>query len=493
MKKDALSSLRLFTVFFLAAMFLPRLVPQGLFGDGLLYASLARNLAEGKGSMWAPWFSSGYWLDFASGAPYFENPPLMIWLEAVFFRIIGDYWWVEKLYSLLLFVINAWLIVRIWEIPLRGTDFQGKYGWFPLLLWYLTTPAVWGNPNNMMDNNLLTFCLLGLYFALDGLFSGKNLRWKLTLAGVSVYLGLMTKGPVGLYPVATPFLFMLTATLPAIRKADIAKGALRSAWVGLVALGLFALMLALVPESRVYFENYWQKRLGVVLSGVREDAELTGLARLSIFRILAKEMAVLIAAFFILFFISRRKKINAGPFRHERRTGLLFLLLGFAATLPIMLSARQNGIYIIPAMPVFALAAGYWHLPLLHHWLAPSPGKTTRFFEKLRWLSIAGLIVLSAYVVFLFGKPGRDRALLHDLPMIRQAIPKGEKVLVCEKLMYDQQLHTYLQRFHHLELTRDTSACRFALADKNCVPDITSYGFVPVNRAEDTYMVFRKP
>ena len=102
MKKDALSSLWLFTVFFLAAMFLPRLVPQGLFGDGLLYASLARNLAEGKGSMWAPWFSSGYWLDFASGAPYFENPPLMIWLEAVFFRILGDYWWVEKLYSLLL-------------------------------------------------------------------------------------------------------------------------------------------------------------------------------------------------------------------------------------------------------------------------------------------------------------------------------------------------------------------------------------------------------
>ncbi len=91
MKKDALSSLRLFTVFFLAAMFLPRLVPQGLFGDGLLYASLARNLAEGKGSMWAPWFSSGYWLDFASGAPYFENPPLMIWLEAVFFRIIGAF------------------------------------------------------------------------------------------------------------------------------------------------------------------------------------------------------------------------------------------------------------------------------------------------------------------------------------------------------------------------------------------------------------------
>src|SRR5690606_10339946 len=98
-------------------------------------------------------------------------------------------------------ILNAWLIVRVWEVPLRGTVFQEKFGWFPLFFWYFIPSAIWGNPNNLMDNNLLTFCLLALWVGLDGVFSRRRLWLKLTLAGVFVYLGLMTKGPVALYPV----------------------------------------------------------------------------------------------------------------------------------------------------------------------------------------------------------------------------------------------------------------------------------------------------
>ena len=263
MKKAAPSPFWLFTVFFLGLMLLPRLVTQGMFGDGLLYASLARNLAEGRGSLWAPFFSTGYFVPFASGNPYFENPPLMLWLQAGFFRLLGDFWWVEKLYALLLFLLNAWLLVRVWETPLRGTPYQGKYGWLPLLGWYLIPSVVWGNPNNLMDNNLLTFCLLALWCALDGRFSGRKVWLKLTLAGGCVYLGLMTKGPVALYPVAAPFLLALAA----LRRSDdyqsserylqlpqrsddwkpsdrgLAAGFLQSAWMGLVAAGMFVLML----------------------------------------------------------------------------------------------------------------------------------------------------------------------------------------------------------------------------------------------------------
>ncbi len=471
--KKAVAPLWIFTLLFLAAMFLPRLVTQGMFGDGLLYASMARNLAEGKGAVWAPWFSTGYWIDFASGAPYFENPPLMIWLQAGFFRLFGEGWWVEKLYSLFLFVLNAWLIVRVWETPLRGTVFQKKFGWLPLFFWYFIPSVIWGNPNNLMDNNLLTFCLLALWVGLDGVFSQRRLWLKLTLAGVFVYLGLMTKGPVALYPAAVPFLFALT-TRPAAqsrRTKEWPRGIFQSLWIGIVAAGLFALMLVLIPESRMYFENYWHQRLGVVLSGVREDAALTGWARLSIFAILAKELAAVAVLSLILFFISRKRKITVGqsPSQHETdHLFLLFLLLGFAGTLPLMLSARQSGMYIIPSLPMFALAAGYFHLRVLHSWFSESGEKTARFLRRLKAWSVAGVFVLVAYLIFLFGQPGRERALLHALPHIQQAIPKGEKVGVCEKLMRDEHAHTYLQRFHHLELTRDLSVCRFVLTDRVC-------------------------
>lgn len=466
MKKEAFSPLWLFTILFLAAMFLPRLVQQGMFGDGLLYASLARNLAEGKGSMWAPFFSSGYWIDFASGNPYFENPPLMIWLQAGFFWLFGDHWWVEKLYSLLLFILNAWLIVRIWEIPLRGTNFQGKYDWLPLFLWYFIPSVIWGNPNNLMDNNLLTFCLLALLFASDGLFSQRRIWLKMTLAGACVFLGIMTKGPVALYPIAAPFLFYAV-----IHRTTWFRGIFQSIWIGLIAIGLFALMLVLIPEARNYFENYWEKRLGVVISGIRADAELSGWARLSIFGILAKELAGVAVIFFALFFISRNKK-NQGERIisnfNPQKISLLFLLLGLASALPLMLSARQSGMYIIAGLPMFALAAGYFHLPLLRSWLGEPSEKTARFLKKLSVFSVAGFFILLVYDLFLFGKPGREKALLNDLPYLQQTLPKGEKIAVCEKLMSDLHAHTYLQRFHHLELTRDFSTCRYALTDRIC-------------------------
>lgn len=500
MKKSAAPAPWAFTVLFVAAMFLPRLVPQGLFGDGLLYASMARNLAEGKGSMWAPWFSSGYWLDFASGAPYFENPPLMIWLQAGFFLALGDHWWVEKLYALLLLLLNAWLIVRVWEVPLRGTARQRSFGWFPLLLWYFITPVLWGNPNNLMDNNMLTFCLLALLISTDGLFSGQGIPVKLTIAGLFVFLGFLTKGPVAFYPAAAPFLFAVIFSPRDDSRRNYAGqllgGALRSGWILLVAAGLFALLLLLVPESRHYFENYWERRLGVVLSGTREDAAFTGWARLSIFIILVKEQAGLIGLFLLLFLIPRRKRVDGSHFRRERKISLFFLLAGFAATLPIMLSARQNGIYVIPGMPMFALAAGYYHLPLLHGWLANPGEKTARFLENLSKVSFAGMFALAVYVFFLFGQPGREKELLHDLPYLRQVIPKGEKVAVCERLMQNQQAHTYFQRFHHLELSRDVAGCRYALADSTCDAGfgntLAAKGFARIDYPGKTYFVYVK-
>jgi len=511
MKKPPLFSLWLFTVLFIAAMFLPRLLTQGMFGDGLLYSSLARNLAEGRGTMWAPFFSSGYWIEFASGNPYFENPPLIIWLQAGFFWLLGDHWWSEKLYSLLLFLLNAWLLVRVWEIPLRGTVFQGKYGWVPLLFWYLIPVVIWGNPNNLMDNNLLTFCLLALLLALDGLFSDRRIWLKMSFAGVCVYLGFMTKGPVALYPVAAPFLFALASIRPTntsqtevtrFKNVSLLRGFFHSTWVGLVALGLFVLMLALIPEAKIYFENYWEKRLGVVISGTREDAELTGWARFSIFKILAQELVGIIVVFLVLFVLSKNKwrPIDRVTLSHPvnfnaQKISLLFLLLGFAATLPLMLSARQSGMYIIAGLPMFALAAGYFHLPLLHHWLAEPSEKTRRFLKKLGIVSLAGMVVLAVHLFLIFGKPSRERDLLNDLPYIQQTIPKGEKVAVCENLMNSLHTHTYLQRFHHLELTSELSACQYALTDRRCDiatnPVLEQNGFEKIGGGS-TFFVYKK-
>lgn len=42
---------------------------RGMFGDGLLYAAIAKNLAHGVGTFWAPVLSS------TTYAPFREHPP----------------------------------------------------------------------------------------------------------------------------------------------------------------------------------------------------------------------------------------------------------------------------------------------------------------------------------------------------------------------------------------------------------------------------------
>src|SRR5580693_5816231 len=78
-----------------ATLALPSLVRPGMFFDGLIYATVSRNLAVGIGDAWHPVYCASWNGDFR------EAPPLAFVLESYCFRLFGDHFWVEKLYSAL--------------------------------------------------------------------------------------------------------------------------------------------------------------------------------------------------------------------------------------------------------------------------------------------------------------------------------------------------------------------------------------------------------
>jgi len=203
------NALGLLTVFYISFMFLPRVVPQGMFVDGLLYSSISRNLAEGRGSWWLPFFSNGYWIKTIAHDHYFENPPLLFWMQSVFFRILGDYWWVEKLYATLLLLLNCFLISRIWKTVLKNISSETTMSWLPVLFFYLIPIVFWGSAYNLMDSQLLTFCLLAVWALVAGMTEPQRRRLYYILAIVSIFCGILVKGPVAIYPVAFPFFYFL--------------------------------------------------------------------------------------------------------------------------------------------------------------------------------------------------------------------------------------------------------------------------------------------
>ena len=100
---------RLLTLAVFAAATVPRLAHRGMFVDGVTYASIARNLAEGRGSFWSPAYTATLYPQFH------EHPPLGFWLQSLWFRVFGDHLFVERLYALAVGLATACLIAAIWR------------------------------------------------------------------------------------------------------------------------------------------------------------------------------------------------------------------------------------------------------------------------------------------------------------------------------------------------------------------------------------------
>jgi 4-amino-4-deoxy-L-arabinose transferase-like glycosyltransferase len=93
----------------------------GMFDDGVFYACISRNLATEPGSsIWD--LKVGNFIDPAFNG----HPPMAFWMQAIFFRLIGDYFWVERFYSLLMGFLSLFFIVKIWHF------FSDRYSNLPI-------------------------------------------------------------------------------------------------------------------------------------------------------------------------------------------------------------------------------------------------------------------------------------------------------------------------------------------------------------------------
>ena len=495
-----------FALFYIAAMFLPRLVVQGMFGDGLLYSSIARNMAIGKGSIWQPFFSSSYGLENVPPI-YYENPPLMLWLESLLFQLIGDYWWIEKLFSLIILIVNCFLIIKIWQL------FERKYAinlkglsCLVLVFWYLMPRVLWGNPNNLMDNNLLTFCLLAIYFILELMtlkddeylfnrqtnFFNTPLSIKLFygfLSCFSIFLGVLTKGPVALYPLAIPILFAFFT-----KEINYKKAFNYTLILTLVSVFLFVLLIYFNAAANNYFTNYWQQRLLAVIVGSRTDMKLNGLERLDILWTLFIELSPILIVFLLFYIILKIKKVTINIPKQYIHFGLFFLFLGLSATLPIMISTKQSGIYLIPGLPMFAFSAAFFALPFFERLVNLKMFSVfSRRFQYFSWFGLAFTLIYTAAIT---GDYGRDKLLLSDVKTLKSIIPEGEKVGVCYEMMTDFTFHVNLQRFCKYELRKNTPTTFFLTRKLECDSvhrdSLKNLGYLPYSIDNQYFVIYKK-
>ncbi len=370
-----MKSFRWLTFAAFAAATVPRLAHRGMFVDGVTYASIARNLAAGQGSFWSPAYTAAVYPQFH------EHPPLGFWLQSLWFRVLGDHLFVERLYAFTVALATGVLIGVIYRqvqagilagtsqptaagtVPARpparfgtghGSSIEAsshareirdredrqqlaELDWLPVILWIAVPVVSWAIVGNLLETTVALFTTASVGTAVMALRSSEGpagpakliTSWSV-LSGLFIVAATLTKGPVGLFPLAAPAFFLLLPT-----------GG-RRLWTVLTAqwmtVALCALLLWGWGTARTSLTEYVNQQ---VIAAVAGEREVSGNS-FAIVKVLFQGASSLpMAAVVILTAAAAGRFVRSS--RMERAVASLFFAIGLAGTLPILVSAKQAG------------------------------------------------------------------------------------------------------------------------------------------------------
>jgi len=460
----------LFTAAVFIGMVLPGLFSEGMFADGVIYANVSMNLAEGWGSFWNLHLTKTFIPDF------YEHPPLTFAMQSLLFKLFGNGLYTEGIYSLLTAVITAYIIILLWK---QSTEKKyHSFAWLPILLWIIIPLTSWAVRNNMLENTVMVFTSLSAFFTLKSLQKSRFLY--LFLSGFMLFCAFLTKGFVGLFPLS--FLFFLWLTDKSISFKRFITGTL------ITTCGLcipFVLLYFFSPEGMAAFEAY-------INNQVIRSLELIQTVN-SRFNILWQftQQIIPLAVFLILaYFLSKLKKRKFEPGIKQNRA-LPFFLLCLSGILPIIVSLKQRGFYIAPAMPFAALAGALFILPYIH-------SLTSAFFQKeinkkiFLFLTVIMLTAATGMSAYYINKPGRDIEILADVKTISEYVPEGAVISTERAEFSNLSLQSYLYRYAHISLDRNQKNLhKYYLATADSTYNIPD-NFEEINIGLKKYILYEK-
>jgi len=417
---------RILAAVVLVALTVPRLWQRGMFVDGVVWASLARNLSIGIGTLWTPHYTDTTYRSF------YEHPPLGWGLESLAFRLLGDTPATERVYSLIVFAIAAALMVAIWRRLL-----DSRYDWLPLFFWVLPSIVTWGVINNMLENTQTMCTCAAVYVALRACTAKTGSRTAMWAAGagVAAVAGALVKGPVALFVLALPALFVLLPANSRPRRPWLLAGALVGT-VAIVAMALYA-----YGPSHAGIGEYLRTQLFASLAGRREINTTPLRASWRLFGAIIMRMLFIVAVLYLV----RRRRVPVEP---PPRAAWFFLATAVTASLPLLVSPRLSDHYFLPSAAFYALAAGAFALPLVRTF-GDEPSRT--WLRHLP-LTFAAALATAAVLVPMVHGPIEPRSveMLRDVDGIAGTLPPGATVGACAQSDGEWGLRGYLERLQRL-------------------------------------------
>jgi len=511
---------------------------KGMFMDGVLYAIISQNVAQDICGLWSLKITESLY-------PHFnEHPPLVFALQSFYFKHLGNYYWVERLYSLTTILFSSYLIVKLYRLVCRI-----EAGYFPspawvLLLWISVPVVNRCAQNNMLENTMLVFVLgsVWAYFKSQIVISPNKPNYRswysfmwLFVSGCMLFLAFMAKGFTGLFPFSLPVIFVWfyrvvqncshlfdenrTSNLQTLNNIqDTLQSSSRIqldfshtlilkiiSEILLMIAGFvisFTVMVWVFPESVDALQRYFHKQVVGSLEQVQTVStrfKITGDYILALLPMLL--ISVLLG--WILF---RRKNANknglltnlkfeASPFFTKPMVKML-LALSLTGVIPIMISLKQSDYYIYCVFPFTAMAVV---IGFKDYWLAWE--KFLLNSRKWPYILVILCLVFGGWGFGQAGKVQRDKELWTDINSMVASLnqKEGDSSLVLgsfRALKDDWYMQAYLYRYFNItvqnyRVPNDENDFNYFLVPKNYTRDSLK-GLVPLNLEMKKYELWQK-
>lgn len=428
----------------ISAWWIAPLWMYGVFDDGMFYSCISRNLVfDAQASIWDLKVSNS--LDYNFNG----HPPLAFWIQSFFFWLIGDVYWLERVFSLLMALLTILLIHKSWKL------FNKEQGDLAVFFWMCVPIVGWSYANNMLENTVTIFTTTAVWLILRQAIHKTYFVRSILGAALLIFGGTLVKGPVALYPLATASIYAF------VYDRTFLKRALIGAFSMTFLIG-FAYWMLYISSSRVqvFFDKYVELQLKGSLSGMDSLAA----HRLFLVQSIIEELLIVVSIIGGMKFLSVylpcsiREKINW-------RLAFLWLLIACSASLPMLISPKQLRFYIVPSMVFYSLSLATLAFPfwkaLAHYFKDFS---ISRRFLKAGLLT--GLVFCFSLSIINRKKYARSLDILPDSMIIGKVVPNHTEVYLNPRLFRTWNLHAYMYRYFYIDLSTDFKAQEYMITPK---------------------------
>lgn len=427
----------LFTISAILILTISQLIQDGVFMDGMLYISVAKNLADGLGTFWEPHFSKTIMTVFR------EQPPLYFGLLAMFYKIFGSSMYVERLFCFVCFFLTLFYIHKIWRSLFFDDKTSSKNSWLPILFFATIPICFWSYAHHVEETVMTLFATMSVYYLSEALFKKEKVIINIIIAGVCIFLSSLTKGVQGLFPITGVFFFWMVS-----KQLSFKKNIIYSTLLVGIPVFIYALLILFNNHIFEVFKLYLENRLGKAFNSTVHN---TTNNHFEIVIRLFTELIPMFILMLIIYLVNIKNPSEENERKNNRvKTGWL-LLIGFSGSLPLASTLEQRGFYLLTSLPLFAIAGAIVVSGRMKY-LVEKINSTGNFLKYARLITIILFLFSITFTISKIGKTKRDKELLSDIYSFGKFIPRGEIVSIPLEMWNDWNLQTYCVRFNYISL-----------------------------------------